>query len=165
MEFLKDDFKYIKNLENLLSESRKLDLAIQTRRMSYFKEKEMLGYQEVFVFKNAEKIIKEEYINLESKDELLIENNIFLKSLKEVEFLLENKTAFEFKINDKNETFDYVVSNAIIINGFYFFTKDYDFKSGLENRLNSICLKKIGKNFDSLNKNDIEIIKVLTYKW
>lgn len=164
MEFLKDDYKYIKTLKDLFCESRKLDLSINTRRMSYFKEKEILEYAEVFIFKDAEKIIKEEFINLEAKDELLIDNNIFLKSLKEVEFLLENKTAFEFKINDENETFDYVVSNAIIINGFYFFTKDYNFKSDLKNRLDSICLKKIGKNFDSLNRNDIEIIKVLTYK-
>lgn len=164
MEFLKDDYKYIKTLKDLFFESRKLDLSINTRRMSYFKEKEILEYAEVFIYKEAEKIIKEEFINLEAKGELLIENNIFLKSLKEVEFLLENKTAFEFKINDENETFDYVASNAIMINGFYFFTKDYNFKSDLKNRLNSICLKKIGKEFESLNKNDIEIMKVLTYK-
>ena len=51
-----------------------------------------------------------------------------------------------------------------MVEGFYFFTKDYNFQTNLKSRLNSIFLRKIGKDLDSVNKNDIEIMKVLNYK-
>lgn len=164
MEFLKENYKHIKNLEDLFLNSRSLDLFIQNRRFSYATEKNKADYQEIFLFKGCKKIIKEEFLNLDTKNELLIENNVFLKSLKEFEFLFKNEITFEFKINDENETFDYVVSNSIMVEGFYFFTKDYNFQSNLKSRLNSIFLRKIGKDLDSVNKNDIEIMKVLNYK-
>ncbi len=160
MNFLKEDYNYINSPKELLLEIRKFQSEIMVKNsvLSYLDT----VYTDFLIFKGIEKIMKSEFLHSDLKNDIVINNDLFLSSLKSLDFLFKTEIAFGFKIKD-NEIFDYVVSSAVLLNNTYFFTRDSNFILDFANKLDFICLKGIGKNFNNLKENDIELLKILKY--
>jgi len=163
MEFLKEEYSYIKNIRNLLQEgvNSKNKFSIRSKTVIYDNN---LNYLDVSIFKGAEILVKPEFLSFEFYQYDLNKNNvIFLNSLKEIDFLFKNEVVFDFKVDNEENIYDYVTSITVTIGNEHIKTKNYNFIDFLSKKLNSISMSKIGKGINNLNKNEIELLKILNY--